>query len=165
MTREMKTRQTATGSTELDFSSDTDADLLLYMSWQDDDEEAPRAAWAEFFVRHRAYLLKQVRRHRLDRLVGLDAPDIVAEVSRRIFQRSATFDADGVTGAALGYRIKAWMNRITENLIRDLLRQAPPEDLGIERLARIPVLEYLATELEQDALVSGGGAHGTSVRR
>ena len=74
------------------FAGDTDADLLAYMSMQEEDPEAARDAWAELYARHAAYLHAVCQRAYGDLLGGdKGVGDLVAETFHRAFHRARLF--------------------------------------------------------------------------
>jgi RNA polymerase sigma factor (sigma-70 family) len=118
-----------------DLSCETDEDLLLMMSWSPDNQGTPdavaaRAAWGEFFVRHRAFLYHCCRGW------GSEAADIVAETFRRVRLKAGQFPRDrldGVTDPAARMNIvRAWLGLMARRVAIDLhrLRARAGEVLG-----------------------------------
>lgn len=109
-----------------DVSGESDEDLLLMMSWSTDDHgtaeaSAARAAWGEFFVRHRAYLFYACRGW------GQDAADIVAETFRRIRLRAGQFRREPLVGVtdpvARTNIVRGWLGQIAHRVALDLYRR------------------------------------------
>jgi len=113
------------GAVELaDFSSENDAELLVFMSMQDDDPAAAKEAWAEFYERHAEYL-HAVCWNAYGTLLHGDTSvaDLVADTFRRAFERAGQFVCD-LTGDEDDVRrlVRAWLGRIAQRLAQDVLR-------------------------------------------
>jgi RNA polymerase sigma factor (sigma-70 family) len=116
--------QTAKGVREMsappDFSTDSDADLLGYMACRADDPDVARAAWAEFFVRHREYLFACAARWRGE------AEDVVAETFRRVMDAAPTFDPGRLLEPADHVRVRrqvrAWLGMVMNRTAVEMLR-------------------------------------------
>lgn len=107
------------------FETDSDADLLGYMAMQEDDPDGARAAWGEFFTRHRGTLFRIVRESYGSQLGGdSGAGDLVAEVFRRAYAKSASFTPRSAEPEALRRSVIAWLCRIAQRLFLDLLEES-----------------------------------------
>ncbi|MBT3379418.1 MAG: sigma-70 family RNA polymerase sigma factor [Lentisphaerae bacterium] len=107
-----------------DFSSENDAELLVFMSVKDDDPLAARDAWAEFYERHVEYLHGMCWRACADLLHGdASVGDLVAETFRRAFDRAGTFSCEDASGPdEIRRRVRGWLGRIAQRLLQDILR-------------------------------------------
>ncbi len=108
----------------MNFSEDSDYDLLEIMTWKDSDPIAAKEAWAEFYHRHVKYLyyvlLKSIKglcKHEL-------AEDLTSETLLRVFERGAvTFkrskeeDPDKIRR-----HVRAWIGKIAHNLKCEVFR-------------------------------------------
>ena len=110
---------------ERDGASDTDADLMVYMSMGADDPVAARDAWAEFYGRHVNYLYAVCSRAYGDTMCGdAGVGDLVAETFRKAFQCAHLFSAEGIEDPEhLRRRSRAWLGRIAQRLFQDALRK------------------------------------------
>lgn len=107
----------------VDLRQESDEDLLIYMSMREDDPAVARAAWAEFFLRHREYLYRHCRRLTKGVVDDAGAKDLVQDTFIRAYQRAGTFNADGIKDPArLNFRTQAWLGRIARRLFLDMLR-------------------------------------------
>jgi RNA polymerase sigma factor (sigma-70 family) len=107
-----------------DYSSETDAELLVFMSLREDDPGAARDAWAEFYERHAEYL-HGVCWRAYSQLLYADTgvSDLVVETFRRAFDHAGSFSCEGVAGGdEIRRRVRAWLGRIAQRLVQDLLR-------------------------------------------
>jgi RNA polymerase sigma factor (sigma-70 family) len=119
-----------------DLSTETDSDLLCYMSWAADaDSQAhAREAWAEFYRRHVRYVYGICRRA-LDALFHSPEAleDLVQDTFRRVFEHAGAFTPGDATDADVMRRhVRAWLGAIVRHLVQDLLRNrqaTPPEAL------------------------------------
>jgi RNA polymerase sigma factor (sigma-70 family) len=107
-----------------DFSTENDAELLVFMSIRDEDPLAARDAWAEFYERHVEYLHGVCWHAYGDFLQGeTSVGDLVAETFRRAFDRAGSFSCEDATGPdETRRRVRAWLGRIAQRLFQDLLR-------------------------------------------
>ena len=110
----------------INFDKETDVELLAYMSMRDEDPSVAREAWAEFYKRHVDYLYSVCFRAYRDILVGgLGVGDIVAETFHRAFQKAELFDPNDIEDPIrLRRRSRAWLGRIAQRLVLDMLRGA-----------------------------------------
>ena len=105
-------------------TSETDADLLVFMALADDDPAVARAAWDELYRRHVGYLYGVCLRA-YGRLLGgpAGASDLVADTFQRAYEHAATFDDGGVGDPErLRLRVRCWLGRIAERLAMTVLR-------------------------------------------
>ncbi|MCI0458582.1 MAG: sigma-70 family RNA polymerase sigma factor [Gemmataceae bacterium] len=121
-------------ASEPDVSSESDGDLLVYMSLREDAPAHACAAWAEFYRRHVGYLYPVCRRalSTVSRC-PLAPEDLVQDTFRRVYEHAGTFDAGDVRDPdGLRRLVRAWLGAIATNLVRDVLREretVPPEVL------------------------------------
>jgi RNA polymerase sigma factor (sigma-70 family) len=107
----------------VDLRQESDEDLLIYMSMRADDPAVARAAWAEFFLRHREYLYRHCRRLTTGVLDDAGTKDLVQDTFIRAYQRAGTFNADGIKDPdRLKLRTQAWLGRVARRLFLDVLR-------------------------------------------
>lgn len=106
------------------FEAETDADLLLYMSMSAEEPESARLAWEAFYLRHVRYLYAVCLRAYAPLLGGAEGVgDLVAETFRRAYEHAGTFDAAEIHDAErLRRRAAAWLGRIAQRLVQDILR-------------------------------------------
>ena len=111
---------------EVNFASETDVDLMGYMSMNAEDPSTARDAWAEFYKRHVDYLYGVCYRA-YEQILGGDSGvgDIVSETFHRAFRKAELFDANGIVDPdRLRRRTRAWLGRIAQRLVLDTLRGA-----------------------------------------
>ena len=116
----------------MDFTTDTDADLLGYMAMQADEPEYARAAWGEFYRRHREYLFGLTSRCYGSQLGGDEgAADLVQEAFRKVYDWAGRHgeergSLDGFRGSSpedVRAKVRLWLGRVAENRFKDLLRR------------------------------------------
>ena len=107
-------------------SDASDAELLAAMAAQRGDPALATAALEEFITRHRLFVFK-VSRNLVDRYgtaSGWDDEQLAKAVFDRIYRSSHTYrDIDGLTESGRTRRLKAWIGRITNNLLIDKHRR------------------------------------------
>jgi len=138
----------------LELAGETDADLLGYMGMAREDPAGARAAWEEFYRRHRRYLHAVCLRAYGPLLGGeAGACDLVAETFRRAYEHAGTFDAAGLTGRdRLRRRARAWLGRIAQRLAQTALRnrgRLPPAALPPEQWQQLAEPAEAAPESPQ----------------
>jgi len=111
---------------KISFSEDTDVDLMGYMSMRDEDPATARDAWAEFYKRHAEYLYGVCYRAYSHILVGdAGVADIVSETFCRAYRRAKLYHAAGIKDSdRIRRRTRAWLGRIAQRLVLDVLRGA-----------------------------------------
>jgi RNA polymerase sigma-70 factor, ECF subfamily len=114
-----------------DLSADPDDDLLVFMTWKQDDPAVACEAWAEFYRRHAPYLFgvcykafgKTLKtRHRVS--------DLVTDVFKRVYEHAESFKPSGLKcREAMRKRVRAWLGTIARRMFLDRLppKDAPPE--------------------------------------
>ncbi len=104
---------------------DTDADLMAYMAMSDDDPAAAQEAWAEFYERHVRYLYAVcLRAYGAVLSADTGVSDLVIETFRRAFRNAHQFHIrDEEDPERTRRRARAWLGRIAQRLLQDLLRQ------------------------------------------
>jgi len=106
------------------FASDSDEDLLFYMSLQSEDRGAAEEAWEEFVARHGRYLVGVCQRFRSS--LGDGVEDLAQDVLIRVFNKAHTFRPLGGTDANRARaRIRAWLGQIANRLFLTALRGQP----------------------------------------
>ena len=121
--------------TTIDFSGDSDVDLLAYMGMRDEDPGAARDAFAEFYQRHALWLYKSMRGKFMKQLPdGEDGvKDLVQETFQKAYLGAHTFDAGSQSNAgAICGRVRAWLGAIGNNIRYDLFRLPDGLDGAIE---------------------------------
>lgn len=118
----------------------SEAELLCAVA---EGGDGKTAAQAEFYSRHVHYLYAVLvkQRHRLRRVVGISAEDLVQDTFHRAFSRAHTFSADGIDDTDhLRRRTRAWLGRIAQNLLVDAVRQSSEiaDTAALERLQDEP---------------------------
>jgi RNA polymerase sigma factor (sigma-70 family) len=103
----------------LQWRTETNADLLCFMSMRENEPHAAREAWKEFYGRHVEYLYKVCRR-RFSRSVGGEQGvlDLVQETFRQVFERAGDFVDDCKADPEKGiWRVRGWLGTIARNLM------------------------------------------------
>lgn len=119
----------------VDLRQESDEDLLIYMSMREDDPAVARAAWAEFFQRHREYLYRLCRKLSKGVLDEAGAKDLVQDTFIRAYHRAGTFNGEGIKDPdRLRRRTRAWLGRIAHRIFLDMLR-------GRDGLREVPLEE------------------------
>ena len=121
---------------EMDFTKESDADLLTLISWREDDGDAARAAWREFYDRY-FKLLAYICMKRFAKQIGEQGVnDLVNDTFLRVFDGGAdTFKTDESDSGKLRHHIGAWLAMIALNIFRARLR-------GEKRLPMVQVEEF-----------------------
>lgn len=102
---------------EFDPQSETDEDLLVFMTWKSDHPGAANAAFAEFHSRHVRYLYAVCLEAHADEFGHDGVEDLVQETFWRAFERATTFTPMGGDEEAARRRIRAWLGRIAYRLV------------------------------------------------
>ena len=106
-------------------SDKTDVELLRLMA-DASPESSSKQAWEDFYYRHKKYLYAVLLRAHGRDLGEARIADLVQETLLRAYQKASTYRSDGSTDAGCETpRVRAWLGRIAENLLRDSLRRAP----------------------------------------
>jgi len=169
----MKPSPTTSATRALDFSGDSDYDLLEMMTWHKEDRDSAREAWAEFYRRHIEYMYGVCWKS----LYGVGgvaaARDLAQETFRRVFESgAATFKRSPSSDPqASRVHVRAWLGRIAANIAKsayrnrketdgiqieqeqwqDVAGRDPPEDSPqVKRLVKI--MERILTDRERDIL-------------
>jgi RNA polymerase sigma factor (sigma-70 family) len=123
----------------LDFSDQTDADLLERMALAGTCIATAHAAFAEFHRRHAAYLYAACeRRYRSE------AEEIVAETLRRVYQSAPQFDRTALANVpaadAACRLVRAWIGRIVRWVAADHFadRKLRPSTVTPARITLLP---------------------------
>jgi len=114
-----------------EFSTESDEDLLVYMTMRGEKRVVADAAFTEFYNRHVAYLYGICRRTYRCLLGEAGVVDLVQGVFLRVYDRADTYDRNFASGqAASSQRVRAWMGMIAANIFRSSLRHQPPLKLA-----------------------------------
>lgn len=150
----------------------TDADLLREMAAEPCGSENGRAAWKEFYVRHRDYLYGVCVRAHGQQLGNGRVIELVQDTFVRAYERAASYIPDDtLDGHSARWRVRGWLGQISENIRRDYFRREPQvvfmeedelppaedpdlhEDSGAtERYQELEKVMETLTEREQDVL-------------
>jgi RNA polymerase sigma factor (sigma-70 family) len=114
-----------TSTSRPDFNSDSDEDLLFYMSMQEEDRPSAEEAWAVFYSRHKNYLLAVCRRAFYSSIGDLGVEDLVHDTFVRVFLKAHTYKPIGENANYALANLRAWLGRIAANLHRSYLRSQP----------------------------------------
>jgi len=118
-----------------------------YMSMRDEDPATARDAWAEFYRRHAEYLYDVCYRAYSHILIGdAGVADIVSETFCRAYRNAKLYHAAGIHDSdRIRRRTRAWLGRIAQRLVLDMLRGAQ----------RMPTYRFNADEWESIPKESG----------
>lgn len=130
-----------------------DFELVRKMADEANDSSAARKAWGELYVRHH----RSLSRISASAFGAAERPcvqDIVQEAFMKAFQAADTFDfGEQVEPDIQTKKVRAWLARITENLMRDRFRGLREvtfmEADEIDRLPATSDAEEDASELEE----------------
>ncbi|MDA7978969.1 MAG: sigma-70 family RNA polymerase sigma factor [Pirellulales bacterium] len=121
---------------ETDFTEESDADLLTLISWREEDGEAARAAWREFYDRYFKLLAYICMKRFASQIGDQGVNDLVNDTSLRVFDGGTdTFKTDETDPEKLRHLIGAWLSQIALNIFRARLR-------GEKRLPLVQVEEF-----------------------
>ena len=149
-------------SADIDFSADTDAELLGYMAMQNDQPEGAREAFSEFYRRHAPWLLTTVRKSHAPRLLHGDDDalhDVVLDTMQLAYKRAETFELGSIPDPEhIRRRVRAWLGGIANNVVEDAVNALhsvptpdPEDDIGQTILdTDDPEVSELAKRLEKE---------------
>jgi RNA polymerase sigma factor (sigma-70 family) len=150
-----------------------DAELLREMAAEPRGSENGKAAWEEFYNRHRKYLYGVCLKAHGERLGNGRVVELVQDTFVRAYERAKSYIADdGLDEQMARWRLRGWLGTISENIMRDYFRREPqivfmeedelpaaedvdpmPEDTSrSERRRRMEKAMETLTEREQDVL-------------
>jgi RNA polymerase sigma factor (sigma-70 family) len=111
-------------TTSVAFATDSDADLLTYMSWRETDAANARAAGSAFYDRHVRYVFVVCRDTARKYFLGDGCvEDLVSETFQRAYEHADTFTTSGITDKLqLKSRARGWLGAIARNVVFDELR-------------------------------------------
>ena len=122
-----------------------DCELLRRMADDASERSARREAWGVFYERHAKYVYRKCAAAH-SRLIGIDnVTDAVSDTFLRAYEKSATFRLSGAPAEVQERIVRAWLLRISENIIRDHFRNSP----------KIVFAEESELENQQDARDEG----------
>jgi RNA polymerase sigma factor (sigma-70 family) len=107
----------------------TDEDLIVIMSFKDEDPAAARGAWEEFYTRHYAEVFRRIWLWICNRgpLDEDRAQYLVLEAFRALFEsKAAKYEPVGGERTRQDRNAKAWFFRIVQNTINDEFRHTQP---------------------------------------
>jgi len=108
---------------ETDLSNESDADLLTFISWRHDEEEAALAAWGEFYLRHFKLLTAICLKAYQPQIGEAGVEDLVNDTFLRVLTHgAATFKTSENNPDKLRKLIGVWLGRIANNLFLMQLR-------------------------------------------
>jgi RNA polymerase sigma factor (sigma-70 family) len=118
----------------------SDFELIRRMADQEIDFAGARKAWGRFYIRHHASLLL-VCTYDYGYLIGGEGVgDLVQNAFMRAFDGATTFDhAEACEAVVQMRKVRKWLARIAENLVRDRYRGQPEvrlldDDEDLEKL-------------------------------
>lgn len=126
----------AQGTTHTDYGTETDEDLLIFMSMREEDVESARAAWAVFHARHARFIYGQccwtLERYIGDRYGKQAIRDMAAELANetllRVCEKAGTFKLKGSRDPdQMRRQVRAWAGTIARNIVCDWLRNRSHE--------------------------------------
>lgn len=116
------------------FSTETDEDLLVFMTMREEDRGGAQEAFEEFYRRHVHYL-HYICRTTYEGVVGKgDIIDLVQETFWRVYQKADTYKPLTSTHVEPSRRVRAWMGTIAANILRSKLRRGHSAAQSIDDL-------------------------------
>ena len=107
----------------LDVGRDSDEDLLVFISWQEDQPDVAKAACSEFYQRHLKYVFAVIKRAFGEELGQQGVEDMVTDTFIRVFERASTYEACGEKDPDRQRRnVRAWIGAVAMNVCRDHFR-------------------------------------------
>ena len=108
---------------ETDLSNESDADLLTYISWRDEHEEAALAAWGEFYLRHFDLLTVICLKAYQPQIGEAGVEDLVNDAFLRVLTHgAATFKTSENDPDKIRKLVGVWLSKIAKNLFLMHLR-------------------------------------------
>ena len=102
-----------------------DCELLRRMADGASERSARREAWGVFYERHSKYVHRKCAAAH-SKLIGIEnVTDAVSDTFLRAYEKSATFRLSGASAEDQERIVRAWLLRISENIIRDHFRNSP----------------------------------------
>lgn len=137
MTKRRSTPAVHNAGPRPDLSDETDDDLVVYMTWKQDDPAVACEAWAEFYRRHVGYLFGVCYKAFGKTLKTKDRiTDLVTDVFKRVYEHADSFKLSGLTDRdAMRKRVRAWLGTIARRVFLDGLppENAPPAECQLEQ--------------------------------
>lgn len=97
--------------------SESEEDIIEYMKWKKDEPTIARAAYGEFYARHKRYMFVVCCNAFGEDIGSATVEDIVQETFWRAFEKIESFDTEGSgDNDGLRRRIRAWLGRIAYRL-------------------------------------------------
>ena len=151
-------RENATVAEELATRSADDMDLLLRMTFKDENREDAEAALAEFFRRYQTTLIGFAEKSGF-RALGWSPDDFVLRTFEKAFEKAGSFGApSGLPPDKLRLKIQAWLFQIAKNEFLMAFRkperkqEAPTEKERTEAEAQVPLPEKSPERFDVQAL-------------
>lgn len=151
-------QKNATVTEEQATRSADDLDLLLRMTYRDENREDAEAALAEFFRRYQTTLLGFAEKSGF-RALGWNPEDFVLQTFEKAFEKAGSFKApSGLSSEKLRLKIQSWLFQIAKNEFLMQFRkperrqEAPTEKEREEAEAQIPLPEKSAERFDLQAL-------------
>jgi len=102
-----------------------DCELLRRMADDASERSARREAWGVFYERHAKYVHRKCAAAH-SKLIGIEnVTDAVSDTFLRAYEKSATFRLSGASAEDQERIVRAWLLRISENIIKDHFRNSP----------------------------------------
>jgi RNA polymerase sigma factor (sigma-70 family) len=123
MTKRRSIPDAHTGDSRPDLSAESDDDLLVFITWKNDDPAAACEAWAELYRRHVNYLFGVCYIAFGKTLKSRDrVADLVTDTFKRVYEHADSFKPSGVKDTdAMRKRVRAWLGTIARRLFLDRL--------------------------------------------
>jgi RNA polymerase sigma factor (sigma-70 family) len=103
-----------------------DAELLRQMATAAVGSDEGKAAWEEFYNRHRRYLYGVCRRAYNETLGEARIVELVQDTFIRVYQKARTFKpVENEDAVVAGRRVRGWLGQISENIVHDSFRNEP----------------------------------------
>lgn len=106
----------------IDFSGDSNADLLGYIALRHEDEASAREAHSEFFARHGRWLAQAAHGRFRQSLAESAVDDLVQDVMLRVWERAETFKATTSEIDSDRRAVRAWIGQIANRIVVSAFR-------------------------------------------
>lgn len=117
---EIRLNQKTTTMKELD-----SYELLLYISWKEEDPQMASDALNEFYKRYYKYVYKKIKsRFKFNQEINnTDRTGYVSDVFLKVWKYASQFDPARFKSGSLDNKIKVWLGKIAENLANDYFEE------------------------------------------
>jgi RNA polymerase sigma-70 factor, ECF subfamily len=137
MTKHPSSPAARSGGSPPDLSGETDDDLLVFITWKQDDPAVACEAWAEFYRRHVDYLFGVCCKAFGKTLKTRDrVSDLVTDTFKRVYEHAESFKPSGLKDPdAMRKRVRAWLGTTARRIFLDSLppKDTAPAECQIER--------------------------------